>query len=218
MLHEFLTSNRSDLIERCRLKVTRRSAPRVTNAELTHGIPLFLDQLIKTLEVEQTSEPTRSRKVSGAAARHELIPLRVSLIKSGSPHCSRRVPEGANLRYPMSTIALRSMSTPTCFSRPSETCATSARFSASRCRCLSRAPAQATSPLGSSRAPARCVMFYFGCGVIGTVIAGSLSNDSAATGDRRTPTSRACSLRIPGRSRCSPVSRRETRFCQRAPI
>lgn len=67
MLHEFLTSNRADLIERCRLKVARRSAPRVTTAELTHGIPLFLDQLIKTLEVEQTSEPLRSRKVSGPA-------------------------------------------------------------------------------------------------------------------------------------------------------
>ena len=67
MLHEFLTGNRANLIERCRLKVARRSAPRVTDVELTHGIPLFLDQLIKTLEVEQTSEPMLSRKVSGPA-------------------------------------------------------------------------------------------------------------------------------------------------------
>src|SRR5580658_10304407 len=67
MLHEFLTSNRSDLIDRCRFKVSQRSAPRVTSAELTHGIPLFLDQLIKTLEVEQTSDPMLSRKVSGPA-------------------------------------------------------------------------------------------------------------------------------------------------------
>src|SRR4029079_10573125 len=67
MLHEFLTSNRADLIERCRLKVAERSAPRVTQAELTHGIPLFLDQLIKTLQVEQTSETMLSRKVSGPA-------------------------------------------------------------------------------------------------------------------------------------------------------
>jgi signal transduction histidine kinase len=67
MLHEFLTSNRADLIERCRLKVARRSAPRVTEAELTHGIPLFLDQLIKTLQVEQTSDPMSSRRVSGPA-------------------------------------------------------------------------------------------------------------------------------------------------------
>jgi signal transduction histidine kinase len=67
MLHEFLTSNRADLIERCRLKVAQRCAPRVTDAELTHGIPLFLDQLIKTLQVEQTSDPMRSRRVSGPA-------------------------------------------------------------------------------------------------------------------------------------------------------
>jgi signal transduction histidine kinase len=65
MLHEFLTINRAELIERCRLKVAKRLAPKVTDAELTHGIPAFLDQLIKTLQVEQTSEPMRSRKVSG---------------------------------------------------------------------------------------------------------------------------------------------------------
>jgi signal transduction histidine kinase len=65
MLHEFLTINRAELIERCCLKVAKRLAPKVTDAEHTHGIPAFLDQLIKTLQVEQTSEPMRSRKVSG---------------------------------------------------------------------------------------------------------------------------------------------------------
>ncbi len=67
MLHEFLTINRTDLIERCRLKVAKRLAPKITDAELAHGIPAFLDQLIKTLRVEQTSEPMRSREVSGPA-------------------------------------------------------------------------------------------------------------------------------------------------------
>jgi signal transduction histidine kinase len=67
MLHEFLTTHRVELIERCRLKAVKRLAPKVTDAELAHGIPAFLDQLIKTLEVEQTSEPMRSRKVSGPA-------------------------------------------------------------------------------------------------------------------------------------------------------
>lgn len=42
-------------------------APKVTDAELTHGIPAFLDQVIKTLQVEQTAEPLRSRRVSGPA-------------------------------------------------------------------------------------------------------------------------------------------------------
>jgi signal transduction histidine kinase len=67
VLHEFLTTNKADLIERCRLKVAKRLAPKVAGQELAHGIPSFLDQLIKTLEVEQTSEPMRSRKVSGPA-------------------------------------------------------------------------------------------------------------------------------------------------------
>lgn len=67
MLHEFLTANRLGLIDRCRVKVGKRTAPKATDDELTHGIPQFLDQLIKTLEVEQTSEPMRSRKVSGAS-------------------------------------------------------------------------------------------------------------------------------------------------------
>jgi len=67
VLHEFLTTNKADLIARCRIKVARRLAPKVAGTELAHGIPRFLDQLIKTLEVEQTSEPMRSRRVSGPA-------------------------------------------------------------------------------------------------------------------------------------------------------
>jgi signal transduction histidine kinase len=65
VLHEFLTTNKADLIERCRLKVAKRLAPKVADEQLAHGIPRFLDQLIKTLEVEQTSEPMLSRRVSG---------------------------------------------------------------------------------------------------------------------------------------------------------
>jgi hypothetical protein len=67
MLHEFLTAQRAELTERCRLKVANRRAPQAPDVELEHGIPLFIDQLIKTLRVEQTSEPMRSRKVSGPA-------------------------------------------------------------------------------------------------------------------------------------------------------
>jgi signal transduction histidine kinase len=53
------------LIARCRRKVAQRLAPKGAGKELAHGIPRFLDQLIKTLEVEQTSEPMLSRRVSG---------------------------------------------------------------------------------------------------------------------------------------------------------
>jgi hypothetical protein len=68
MMHEFLTANRMELIHRCRAKVSQRSAPKPTAEELEDGIPLFLDQLIKTLRVEQTTEPMRSRKVSGPSS------------------------------------------------------------------------------------------------------------------------------------------------------
>jgi hypothetical protein len=65
MMHEFLTANRADLIARCRLKVAQRPTPKATKTELEYGIPQFLDQLIKTLRVEQTTEPMLSREVSG---------------------------------------------------------------------------------------------------------------------------------------------------------
>lgn len=65
MLHEFLSANKAALIDRCRSKVALRTAPPATPFELEHGIPLFLDQLIRTLQVEQSAEPMRSRRVSG---------------------------------------------------------------------------------------------------------------------------------------------------------
>jgi signal transduction histidine kinase len=65
MLHDFLTANRIGLIGRCRTKVAARPSPKATQDELENGIPLFLDQLIKTLRVEQTRTPLRSREVSG---------------------------------------------------------------------------------------------------------------------------------------------------------
>src|SRR6185436_15993658 len=38
MLHEFLSSNREELIRRCRAKVSQRDAPPVTPLELEHGV------------------------------------------------------------------------------------------------------------------------------------------------------------------------------------
>jgi signal transduction histidine kinase len=65
MMHEFLTENRGELIERCRMKVARRPAPRAAEAELDHGITLFLDQIIKTLLAEEANTPTESNRMSG---------------------------------------------------------------------------------------------------------------------------------------------------------
>ena len=67
MLHDFLSTNRTELIERCALKVSQRAAPAPTHAELSHGIPLFLDQLVRTLQIELMPNPFLSRAVSGPA-------------------------------------------------------------------------------------------------------------------------------------------------------
>src|SRR4051812_43197452 len=65
MLYEFLGENRDELIFRCKAKVARRPAPRASNEELKHGIPLFLDQLIQTLRSEHSSFFSESLRVSG---------------------------------------------------------------------------------------------------------------------------------------------------------
>lgn len=54
------------MIEQCRLKAACRS-PKTIDEQMAYGVPLFLDQIIRTLRVELTSEPLRSRKVSGPA-------------------------------------------------------------------------------------------------------------------------------------------------------
>lgn len=53
MLHEFLQTYRPVLIDRCRAMVASRSQPKLSRPERAHGIPVFLDQLIKTLRMEQ---------------------------------------------------------------------------------------------------------------------------------------------------------------------
>ena len=49
MLHEFVTANREEIISRCRAKVAGRPIPPPSEAEINHGVPLFLDQLVRAL-------------------------------------------------------------------------------------------------------------------------------------------------------------------------
>jgi signal transduction histidine kinase len=55
VLHEFLAANRATIVARARSKVAARLAPRATEEELAHGIPLFLDQLIGALRLSLPS-------------------------------------------------------------------------------------------------------------------------------------------------------------------
>ncbi len=61
MLHEFVTANRSEIIARCRAKISSRLAPRPTDDELEYGVPLFLDQLAETLRLASSPNPAIGR-------------------------------------------------------------------------------------------------------------------------------------------------------------
>lgn len=61
MLEEFVTLHRDEIIRRCRAKVALRSIPPPTAAELDHGVPLFLDQLVDALCVGSGSSSAIGR-------------------------------------------------------------------------------------------------------------------------------------------------------------
>jgi hypothetical protein len=75
MLHAFLTENRQLLIARCRDKVAKRFEPAEAASSVDHGVPLFLAQLVETLQAEQTTsarsgdtDPTPAPTAIGRAA------------------------------------------------------------------------------------------------------------------------------------------------------
>jgi signal transduction histidine kinase len=67
MMHEFLFNNRDDLIARCKSKVALRPKREATDNQLKNGIPLFLDQLTRTLEAEQRNDDKSSLEISGTS-------------------------------------------------------------------------------------------------------------------------------------------------------
>ena len=74
MLHEFLTANRAALITRCKTKAAKRFVPSETPAALEHGVPLFLQQFVESLRLQQ--KPSESwltpagTEISRAAGIH----------------------------------------------------------------------------------------------------------------------------------------------------
>lgn len=66
-MHTFLANNHDELIARCIEKVAQRPKRNATTQQLRNGIPMFLDQLTRTLEAEQDSGAAAGRKISGAS-------------------------------------------------------------------------------------------------------------------------------------------------------
>lgn len=84
-MHQFLIQNRDELIARCTHKVTQRLHRCATPEQLRHGIPLFLDQLTRTLAAEEAGTPGESMRISGGAGgdAHALSEIGVSAAAHG---------------------------------------------------------------------------------------------------------------------------------------
>ena len=57
MLHEFVMVHRDEIIRKCREKVATRSIPPPTDAEINHGVPMFLDELGDELRKGLSRDP-----------------------------------------------------------------------------------------------------------------------------------------------------------------
>jgi signal transduction histidine kinase len=64
-MHRFLSNNRDELIARCKRKVAGRPRRKATDQQLAHGVPLFLDQLTRTLAAEEEDDAATSVAISG---------------------------------------------------------------------------------------------------------------------------------------------------------
>src|ERR1700733_7713546 len=79
MLHEFLVANREEILRRSREKLSGRLVPTPTQAELSHGLPLFVDQLIAILRAAKGDRTEGHRGVSASAGLHGGDLLRLGL-------------------------------------------------------------------------------------------------------------------------------------------
>jgi signal transduction histidine kinase len=79
MLYEFLLENRDEILRRSREKLSGRLVPTPTAAELAHGLPIFLDQLIAILRMDKGHRNAGHRSVSESAGLHGGALLRLGL-------------------------------------------------------------------------------------------------------------------------------------------
>jgi signal transduction histidine kinase len=66
-LHQFLSNNRDELIARCKAKVAQRPHRAATAKQIANGVPLFLQQLTRTLQAEEQGNVAEGVRISGPA-------------------------------------------------------------------------------------------------------------------------------------------------------
>ena len=66
-MHSFLSNNRDVLIARCTAMVAERPQRAATPRQLANGIPIFLEQLTRTLRAEGAGNESEGERISGGA-------------------------------------------------------------------------------------------------------------------------------------------------------
>jgi K+-sensing histidine kinase KdpD len=70
MLRAFITLNREEILDRARARAALRHSPVSSYAELTHGLPVFLDQLGEALRKAELHEVVDHAEINDSAGRH----------------------------------------------------------------------------------------------------------------------------------------------------
>lgn len=78
-MYPFLANNRDELIARCKQKVAARPHRAATERQLVHGIPIFLEQLTRTLRAEEQGQAAEGTRISGAAGGRGLSPSEIGV-------------------------------------------------------------------------------------------------------------------------------------------
>lgn len=77
-MHDFLSNNRDEIIKRCRIKILDRINRSATQTQLKNGIPIFLEQIIQILQLDE--KKTAENSIIPERASSNTITLDVNLV------------------------------------------------------------------------------------------------------------------------------------------
>lgn len=114
MLSQFVVEYRERILALTRQKVLIRMAPRPTESEIEHGIPLFLDQMTEVLKEHGPPGATTDPKIGRAAAGHGGDRMRVGFTVDQLVHdygdvCQAITELAVDLNVPIATDDFRTL-------------------------------------------------------------------------------------------------------------
>jgi len=114
MLADFVTANHAGIIERVRARVESRTSPQPTDVELTHGIPVFLEQLTAALRFAESSDVVAHEQITQTAGLHGSELFRMGLTIAQVVHdygdvCQTITALAAEQRAPISATEFQTL-------------------------------------------------------------------------------------------------------------